>query len=189
MKSIKTFVIYLLLLGTCFSASAQTSNLNPTMEPLTDEFYLLFKNFYYDSYQITLEVMGNEHVTLSLDDFSKLSLESQYNICSVGMDYVLFYSTTVKAAVALLKGKPLGSPLGSLIIKIFSDLSGISWDFKRELSNNEKDRIRQMNQLFQNDLQLNFRSIKKKIVYCLDNRFVKKRGAYSFVEGYASAPM
>ena len=155
------------------------------MEPLTDEFYLLFKRFYYDSYQITLEVIGNENVTLSLEDFSKLSLESQYNICSVGMDYALFYSTMLKAVVELLKGKPLGS----LLIRTFSDLSGISWDFRRELSNNEKDRIRQMKHFFENDVQLNIGNINEKNLYCLDNRLMKKRGMYSFVEGYASVPM
>ena len=75
----------------------------------------LSEEFYYDSYQTVFEVMGNETVALSLEDFSKLSLESQYNICLVGMDYVLFNSVVMGGLIKILKGRLLGS----LVVMLF----------------------------------------------------------------------
>ena len=172
----------LLLLGMCFSGYSQTEIQSRTMDPLTDEHYRLFRNFYYDSYQTILHVIGNNVLDLSLDDFSKLALASQYDFCVVSQDYSLFHSTMSGAAFKILKGRLWGS----LLLKLFADLSGIPWDFKKVLSKDEKDKILRMHQSFLDDINSTVKNMKEKILYCLDNRLMKKLSIYEFVEGYAS---
>ena len=103
MRRVKIFLVALLLLGICSTGYAQKDPPSLPADPLTDEYYQAFRGFYYDFRQIGFEVMGNEVVTLPLENFSKLSLEVQYNMCSVGMDYSLFYSIILKALVKKLR--------------------------------------------------------------------------------------
>ena len=184
-KKYRMFLMTLVLLGVCSNGYAQEEAISLPADPLTDEYHQAFRLFYYDSYQLIFEVIGNDTLALPLEDFSKLSLESQYNVCLASMDYIYFRSTTMKAVIKILERRPLGS----LVVRIFADLSGISWDFKRELSEEEKDKIRQMQDVFRNEFSLRFGYMKEKSLYCLENRLVKHSGTFKFTEGYASVPM
>ena len=184
MRRVKILLVALFLLGICSNGYAQKDPPSLPADPLTDEYYQAFRGFYYDFRQIGFEVMGNEVVTLPLENFSKLSLEFQYNMCSVGMDYSLFYSIILKALV-----KKLRKPMRLLVIRIFANLVGISWDFKRELSEDEKDKMRQMMNVFHNKFKLGMEHIIEKNRYCFDNNLVKKSGTFAFTESYASVPM
>ena len=184
-KSVKICLMTLLLLGMPVNGYAQKDALTLPADPLTDEFYEAYRQYYYDSYHMMFEVIGNETIALSLKDFSKLSLESQYNVCSVGMDYIAFYSITTEATAKILKG---GS-LGHLIVRVFADVSGISWDFKRQLSEKEEDTIRQMRDIFGSEFKIRFKNLGEKTVYCIRNRLVKGSATVEFTEGYASVPM
>ena len=174
-----------LLLGICSNGYAQKEPPSLPADPLTDEYYQAFRGFYYDSYYLMFEVIGNDTVALPLEDFSKLSLESQYDVCSVGADYVAFNATMSNAVLKILKGPPLNT----LVLMLFTDLTGISWDFERELSEDEKDKVRQRSALFKDEFKLKFGHLGKKTVYCLRNRLVKTSGDYEFTEGYASVPI
>ena len=158
MKRVKIFLVALLLLGVCSNGYAQKEAPSLPADPLTDGYYQAFRWFYYDSYHMIFEVIGNETVALPLEDFSKLSLEAQINVCLVGMDYVLFHSTMLDAITKILKKQDSGS----LVVKIFSDLTGISWDFERELSEGEKDIIRQRMALFRDEIKLALGHLGKK---------------------------
>ena len=184
-KKVKIFLGALLLLGICSNGHAHNESLSLPVDPLTDEYYQAFRGFYYDSYHMIFEVIGSETVALPLEDFTELSLEAQINVCLVGMDYVVFNSTMTGAAIKTLRGRPLGS----LTLMLFADLTGISWDFKRELSEEEKDTILQINDIFKSELKLNIRNLRDKFVHCIRNRLVKKSGTYEFTEGYASVPI
>ena len=185
MKGVKILLVALLLLGICSNGYAQKEPPSLPADPLTDEYYQAFRGFYYDSFHMIFEVIGNDTVALPLEDFSKLSLEAQINVCLVGMDYVVFYATVMKAIRKILKKRDSGY----LVIKIFADESGISWDFDRELSEGEKDKIRQRMTLRRDKFKLAFGHIGIKTVYCLHNRLVKLSGPREFTEGYASVPM
>ena len=187
MRRVKIFLVALLLLGICSTGYAQKDPPSLPADPLTDEYYQAFRGFYYDSYHLMLEVIGNDTVALPLEDFSKLSLEVQINVCLVGMDYVLFYSTMMEAVLKILKGRDRGT----LVVKIFADESGISWDFERELSDGEKDKIRQRSALNNDEFKLAFGHIGNKTAYCLENRLVSASLARErkFLEVYASVPM
>lgn len=184
-KRVKIVLVAFLLLGICSNGYAQKETPSLPADPLTDEYYQAFRWFYYDSHHLMFEVIGNDTVALLLEDFSKLSLESQIHVCSVGMDYALFYSTMLGAANKILQGRPLGS----LVLMIYAELTGISWDFKRELSEDEIDTIRQRSDLSENDVQLQIGKLKEKVAYCVDNRLVKKSQTDVFTEVYASVPM
>ena len=134
MNNVKLFLVTLFLLGISENGYSHEEVVSLPANSLTDEYYQAFRGFYYDSYQTSFEVMGNEIMALALEDFSKLPLESQYSICLVGMDYVVFSNVVQGGLIKILKGRPLGS----LVLMLFSDLIGISWDFKRELSKDEK---------------------------------------------------
>ena len=185
MKRVEIFLMAFLLLGICSNGYAQKEPPSLPADPLTDEYYQAFRGFYYDSYYLMFEVIGNDTVALPLEDFSKLSLESQYDVCSVGADYVAFNATMSNAVLKILKGRPLNT----LVLMLFTDLTGISWDFERELSEDEKDKVRQRSALFKDEFKLKFGYLGKKTVYCLRNSLVKVSGAYEFTEGYASVPM
>ena len=185
MKKFRMFLMTLFLLGVCSNGYAHEEAISLPVDPLTDEYYQAFRLFYYDSYQLIFEVIGDDTLALPLEDFSKLSLESQYNVCIVSMDHIFFHTAMRQAAINILEGRPLGS----LVVRIFADLAGISWDFKRELSEEEKDKIRQMKAVFKNEQKLRVGYVKEKSLYCLDNRLVRKKSAYEFTEGYASVPM
>ena len=100
------------------------------------------------------------------------------------IDYGYFYATMMKAMTKTLQGQSSGS----LLVRIYADLSRISWDFKREISEEEKDKIRQMSDVFESELKIIFRNIREKIGYCTKHRLVKI-STLGFVEGYAPAPM
>ena len=184
-KSVKICLMTLLLLGIPVNGYAQEDALTLPADPLTDEFYEIYREFYFDSYHMMFEVIGNETVASPLENFNKLSLEAQINVCLVGMDYVVFYTTMKHAATKILKG---GS-LGSLIVRIFADLNGISWDFRRQLSEKEKDEIRQRMDLFRSEFKIRFKNLGEKTGYCIRNRLVKGSATVEFTEGYASVPM
>ena len=187
MRTVKIFLLALLLLGICSTGYAQKDPPSLPADPLTDEYYQAFRGFYYDSYHLMFEVIGNDTVALPLEDFSKLSLEAQINVCLVGRDYVLFYATMMNAIRKILKKRDSGY----LVIKILADESGISWDFERELSEGEKDKIRQRMTLRRDKFKLAFGHIGSKTVYCLHNRLVSASLAreLKFIEVYASVPM
>ena len=185
MKRVKIFLVALLLLGIWSNGYAQKEPPSLPADPLTDEYYQAFRWFYYDSYHLIFEVIGNETVALPLENFNKLSLEAQINVCLVGMDYVLFNSTITDAASKILKGRPMGS----LILMLFADLTGIPWDFERELSEEEKNKILQINDIFKNEFKLKIRNLGEKTLHCIRNRLVKTSGDYEFTEGYASVPI
>ena len=185
MNNVKLFLVTLFLLGISVNGYSHEEVISLPANSLTDEYYEIYREFYYDSYHMMFEVIGNETVALSLMDFSKLSLETQINVCLVGMDYVAFSSTMQDAATKILKG---GS-LGSLIVRIFADLSGISWDFKRQLSEKEKNEIRQRMDLFRSEFKVRYENLSEKNVYCINSRLVKASGSREFTEGYASVPM
>ena len=187
MKGVKILLVALLLLGICSNGYAQKEPLSLPADPLTDEYYQAFRGFYYDSFHMIFEVIGNDTVALPLEDFSKLSLEAQINVCLVGMDYVVFYVPMIGAIIKILKKRDRGI----LVVKIFADESGISWDFERELSDGEKDKIRQRMALFRDEFKLGMGHIRNKTRYCLDNRLVSKSlaRASKFIEVYASVPM
>ena len=185
MKRVKIFLVALLLLGICSNGYAQKEPPSLPADPLTDEYYQAFRWFYYDSYHSIFEVIGNETVVLPLENFNQLSLEAQINVCLVGMDYVAFSSTMHDAATKILKGRSLGS----LIVRIFADLSGISWDFKRQLSEKEKNEIGQRMDLSKSGFKVRYEKLGEKTVYCINNRLVKASGSREFTEGYASVPM
>ena len=184
-KKVKIFLGALLLLGICSNGHAHNESLSLPVDPLTDEYYQAFRELYYDSHHMIFEVIGSETVALPLEDFNKLSLEAQINVCLVGMDYLVFNSTVMDAAIKILKGRPLGS----LVLMLFADLTGISWDFKRKLSEEEKDTIRQMVDVFRKEFKLGIGNLKEKIGYCLENHLVKISGSLEFTERYASVPM
>ena len=184
-KKFRMFLMTLVLLGICSNGYAHEEAISLPADPLTDEYYQAYRLFYYDSYQLIFEVIGNDTLALPLEDFSKLSLESQIHGCLVSMDYTFFRSTTMKAVKKILERRPLGS----LFVRIFADLSGISWDFKRELSEEEKGKIRQKSDFFGSEIKLRFGYIKEKSRYCIENRLVKHPGAFTFIEDYASVPM
>ena len=184
-KKFRMFLMTLFLLGICSNGYAQEEAISLPADPLTDEYYQAFRWFYYDSQLLMFEVIGNDTLAFPLEKFSKLSLESQYNVCLVSMDYTQFRPAMMGAAMKLLKGRRLGT----LIARIFADLSGISWDFKRELSEEEKGKIRQKLGIFKNEQKLRFGYIKEKSVYCIENRLVKGSVTFAFTEGYASVPM
>ena len=185
-KKFRMFLMTLFLLGICSNGYAQEEEaISLPADPLTDEYYQAFRLFYYDSYHLIFEVIGNDTLALPLEDFSNLSLESQYNVCLVSMDYIYFRSTTMKAVIKILERQRVNS----LGIRIFADLSGISWDLKREFSEEEQDKIHQMYDVFINEKKLGVGYVKEKSLYCLDNRLVRKKSAYEFTEGYASVPM
>ena len=184
MRRVKIFLVALLLLGICSTGYAQKDPPSLPADPLTDEYYQAFRGFYYDFRQIGFEVMGNEVVTLPLENFSKLSLEVQYNMCSVGLDYSLFYAIMMKALF-----KTSRKPMRWLVIRIFANLVGISWDFKRELSEEEKDKIRQMMNVFKSTFKLRIEHVVEKNRYCFDNKLVKTPRPFKFTESYASVPM
>ena len=185
LKKFRMFLMTLFLLGVCSNGYAQEEAISLPADPLTDEYYQAYRWFYYDSYYMMLEVIGNETSTLPLDDFSKLSLESQSNVCLVSIDYIRFRSTTMKAIIKILEGRPLGT----LAIRVFADVAKISWDFERELSEKEKDVIRQRNDFFRSEFKIRIENLEEKIIYCIRNRLVKTSGPHEFTEGYASVPM
>ena len=151
-KKFRMFLMTLFLLGICSYGYAQEEAINLPTYPLTDEYYQAYRWFYYDSYQLMLEVIGDDTLALPLEDFSKLSLESQYNVCLVSMDYTFFRSAMLDA---LSKSKLLNRRrLGFLLIKTFADVTGISWNFKRKISEEEQDKIRQMKDVFENEHHL-----------------------------------
>ena len=185
-KKFRMFLMTLFLLGICSNGYAHEEEaISLPADPLTDEYYQAYRLFYYDTENLIFEVIGNDTLALPLEDFSKLSLELQYNVCLVSMDYTFFSSAMMKAAIKILKGQPLGS----LSIRLFADLAGISWDFKRELSEEEKGKIRQKSDFFGSEVKLRLGYIKEKSLYCLENRLVKHSGTFKFNEGYASVPM
>ena len=183
-KKVKVFLVAFFLLGMCSNGYAQKEPPSLPADPLTDEYYQVFRWFYYDSYHLMFEVIGNDTLALPLEDFSKLSIESQYNVCSVGMDYVQFFAATLAAASKIPKGLS-----GFLLVKIFADLSGIHWDFERQLSEMEKDKIRQIMYFHKNEYKLRIEYIKEKTRYCIENHLVEKTEAYEFTENYTSVPM
>ena len=182
-KKFRMFLMTFVLLGICSNGYAQEEAISLPADPLTDEYHQAYRLFYYDSYQLIFEVIGNDTSALPLEDFSKLSLESQYNACLVGMDYIYFRYAMMKAVIKSLKIR-----LGTLAIKLFADLAGISWDFKRKLSEDEKDKIRQIRDVFKSEFKLRIGYIKEKSLYCIKNRLVKNAGTLGFIEGYASVP-
>ena len=184
-KKFRMFLMTLVLLGICSNGYAHEEAISLPADPLTDEYYQAYRWFYYDSELLIFEVMGNDTLALPLEDFSKLSLESQYNVCIVSMDYIFFHTAMRQAAINILEGRPLGS----LVVRIFADLSGISWDFNRELSEEEKDKIRQMKAVFKNEQKLRVGYVAEKIGYCIENRLVKHSVTFAFTEGYTSVPM
>ena len=185
MKRVEIFLMAFLLLGICSNGYAQKEPPSLPADPLTDEYYQAFRGFYYDSYYLMFEVIGNDTVALPLEDFSKLSLESQYDVCSVGTDYVAFNATMINAIEKILKGRPLNT----LVLMLFADLTGISWDFARVLSEGEKDEVMQRSALFKDEFKLAYGHLREKLSYCYDNRLVKLSGPREFTEGYASVPM
>ena len=186
-KKYRMFLMTLFLLGICSNGYAQEEEaISLPADPLTDEYYQAYRWFYYDSYQLIFEVIGNETLALPLEDFSKLSLESQYNVCLASMDYIYFRSTTMNAVIKILDVR---NTLGSLVVRMFADLAGIPWDFKRKLSEDEKDKIVQIREFFKSEFKLRIGYIKEKSRYCIKNRLVKNAGTLGFIEGYASVPM
>ena len=187
MKRVKIFLVALLLLGICSNGYAQKEPPSLPADPLTDEYYQAFRRYFYDSHHLMFEVIGNETVALPLRDFNKLSLEAQINVCLVGLDYVLFIATMHPALVKILEGR--GRSLGSLVVMVLADLTGISWDFERAFSEEERDRIRQTSAILKSESKLKIENLAEKTFYCIENRLVVKSKHYGFNEGYASVPM
>ena len=185
MRRVKIFLVALLLLGICSTGYAQKDPSSLPADPLTDEYYQAFRGYYYDSHYLMFEVIGNDTVALPLEDFRKLSLESQYNVCSVGADYVAFNAPMANAIQKILKGRPLNT----LVLMLFADITGISWDFERVLSEGEEDKVMQRSVLFKDEYKLAYGHLREKLSYCYDNRLVKLSGPREFTEGYASVPM
>ena len=71
MRRVKILLVALFLLGICSNGYAQKEPPSLPSDPLTDEYYQAFRWFYYDSYHMMFEVIGNDTVTLPLEDFSK----------------------------------------------------------------------------------------------------------------------
>ena len=94
----------------------------------------------------------------------------------MSIDYIQFRSATMKAVIKILERRPLSS----LGIRTFADLVGISWNFERKLSEEEKDKIRQTSGLFRNEHKLRFGYMKEKNFYCIKNRLVKHSGTFEF---------
>ena len=69
MRRVKIFLVALLLLGICSTGYAQKDPPSLPADPLTDEYYQALRGFYYDSYHLMLEVIGNESRLQNSDRF------------------------------------------------------------------------------------------------------------------------
>lgn len=190
LRRIKVLFIYLLIFGSSLNLSrsvqANTKKWPVEISSLTEEHYQIYRNFYHDSLISAFELAGSERMTLPLEEFRSLPLETQTFVCTIIVDYSLFHYVIIDAFQ-----KAFGdNVVAFLLIKIVADLSNIEWDLSIKLNPKDEERISQLGFSMSKDRKIKYDVLIEKTQFCFENHLIKKTAVpFQFVENYNSVPI
>lgn len=116
-REFKSLLVILLVLAGSLKGFAQTE--------FSEHEYNMFRSFYYDSFNVVIELAGESELRLSPEDFGKLPEDTRREICSIVTDYRTFQ---LVAADALFLSSTFGEErANSLVTRLTFDLADVKW--------------------------------------------------------------
>ena len=187
LKVFLSFVCLVVILSSHISVQAGNKDIFIDAS-LTDPYYQMFRNFYYDALYRIFELMDSDKTVFSLEELKHLSTEQQSLTCAIAVDYSICHSVITRSFLEAFGQENMNFLFKKLVV----DLSGFEWDLVTPLSPEDEEKLHASGYSIHDDMVIRLDAIDERNKYCLEKHphLVERLvSPYHLLGGYNTVPV